>query len=255
MAAERVRFAGAFGHELAGQLDRPEQGEPRGYVLFAHCFTCSKSIKTAGWLSRGLTQQGLAVLRFDFTGIGESKGEFAETNFSSNLDDLVAAADFLRAEHGRPAILFGHSLGGAACIAAAGRVPDCRAVVTLAAPSGTQHLAHTLLKMAPHLAEAGEAEVTIGGSKFRVRRQLIDDLEQHRLEESARQLERPLLLLHSPADETVGIEHAARLYQAARQPKSFIALDGADHLLFNDERNASWVADMVAAWAGKYLRQ
>jgi putative redox protein len=247
---ERVRFPGARGQELVAQIDRPS-GEPRAWALFAHCFTCSKDLKGARWVSRALAEQGIAVLRFDFTGIGESEGDFSETDFSSNLEDLVAAADFLRAERRAPQILIGHSLGGAAMLAAAGRIAEAVAVATIAAPSDPAHLARALVRLAPALEREPSAEVTLGGRSFRIRRELLDDLAQQPLEAAIARLHRALLILHSPVDETVGIEHAARIYGAARHPKSFVSLDDADHLLTR-ERDARYAAAVIAAWASRY---
>jgi putative redox protein len=248
---ENVRFPGAHGQQLAARIDRPA-GEPRAWALFAHCFTCSKDQKGARWISRALAGQGIGVLRFDFTGIGESEGDFAATDFSSNLDDLVAAADFLRGTHRAAQILVGHSLGGAAVLAAAARIPEAVAVATLAAPSDPEHLGRTLVRIAPELEHEGSAEVVLGGRSFRIRRRLLDDLAAQRLEPAITGLRRALLILHSPTDDSVGIEHAARIYQAARHPKSFVSLDGADHLL-SRERDARYAASVIAAWASRYV--
>jgi putative redox protein len=248
---ERLHFTGAQGQRLAARLDRPA-GEPRAWALFAHCFTCSKDLKGARWISRALAEHGIAVLRFDFTGIGESEGDFSGTDFTSNLDDLVAAADFLRAQHRAPQILVGHSLGGAAMLAAAHRIPESVAVVAIAAPAEPSHLGRTLLRLAPELEREGRAEVTLGGRSFQIRRDLLDDLAEQRLEPAIAKLRRALLILHSPVDDTVGIEHAARIFQAARHPKSFVSLDDADHLL-SRERDARYAAQVVAAWASRYV--
>ena len=250
--SERIRFPGALGGQLAARLDRPPH-KPMAYVLFAHCFSCSKDLRAAGWISRALVARGLAVLRFDFTGLGESEGDFADTNFSSNLDDLVAAANYLRCNHEAPRILVGHSLGGAAVLAAADRIPESVAVATIAAPSDTTHLADTILRMAPDLSEQGEAEVRLAGRPFRIKMQLVDDLQDQRLTVAIQNLRRALLVLHSPVDEIVGVDHARRIFEAARHPKSFVSLDGADHLLLQRERDAHYVAEVLAAWAGRYL--
>ncbi len=254
MQRKRVKFPGAFGDELAGRLELPdpEGSEPAAYALFAHCFTCSKDLKAAGWISRALVERGIAVFRFDFTGIGESAGDFADTNFSSNVDDLEAAADFLRAEYRAPEILIGHSLGGAAVLAAAGRVPEARAVATIGAPAETRHLKETLIRQAPELEEADEAEVRLGGRSFRIKRQLLRDLEGERLARAIHELDRALLVFHSPADTIVPIDQARKIYEAARHPKSFVSLDRADHLLTN-ERDARYVGEVLAAWAGRYV--
>jgi putative redox protein len=252
---ERLKFPGSQDYELAGWLETPDAADVSlgAYAIFCHCFTCSKDIKAAGRISRALAERGIAVLRFDFTGIGESEGDFAETNFSSNLDDLVAAADFLRREREAPRLLIGHSLGGAAVLVAAARIPEIAAVATIAAPSDTEHLRNTLVRLSPELEARGEAEVDLGGGRpFRIRRQLLDDLAADHLQRTLADLHKPLLLFHSPVDRTLGIENAERLFLAARHPKSFVSLDKADHLL-SDERDARHAGEVLAAWAMRYL--
>jgi uncharacterized OsmC-like protein/alpha/beta superfamily hydrolase len=249
---DRVRFPGGSGFELAARVELPV-GQPRAYALFAHCFTCSKDLKAARWISLALAERGIAVLRFDFTGIGESEGDFVDTNFSSNVDDLVAAADFLRERYGPPRILIGHSLGGAAVLSAAGRIPDSVAVATIAAPSDTNHLGERLLRMAPELDDRGEAEVHLGGRQFRVRRDLVDDLRERSLGPAIANLDRALLVMHSPSDEAVGIENAWRIFETAKHPKSFVSLDDADHLLLRRESDARYAGEVLAAWAERYL--
>jgi putative redox protein len=248
----RLHFEGAFGDRLAARVEMPI-GTPTACALFAHCFTCGKDLKAAVRISRALAERGIAVFRFDFTGLGESEGDFADTNFSSNLEDLLAAAELMRGEWGGAQILIGHSLGGAAALAAARRIPEVKAVATLGAPSDTEHLRDTLVKMAPELESEGEAEVRLGGRSVRVRRQLLEDLEEQRMMASVHNLERPLLIFHSPVDEVVGIDHAQRIYQAARHPKSFVSLDGADHLLLAREDDSRFVAGVLAAWAARYV--
>lgn len=253
MNSERVTFPGSLGHELAARLDRPE-GEVAAYALFAHCFTCSKDLKAVRRISQALVEKGLAVLRFDFTGLGESEGDFADTDFSSNLDDLRSAVDFLRRRDRAPQLLIGHSLGGAAVLTMAGEIPEVRAVATLGAPSDTQHLRDNLLSSAPELGEeAEEAEVRLAGRTFRIRKDFLDDLNEQRVLAAVRKLDRALLILHSPIDDVVGIEHAARIYKAALHPKSFVSLDGADHLLLERASDARFVADILAAWSARYL--
>ncbi len=251
-SSEKVRFPGALGGQLAARVERPA-GSPRAWALFAHCFSCSKDLKAVGRITRALTERGFGVLRFDFTGLGESDGDFADTNFSSNLDDLVAAADFMRRELAAPSLLIGHSLGGAAVLAGAERIPESRAVATIGAPSDTKHLVGNLLADHPELEHAEEAEVRLGGRPFTVKRQFLEDLREHTLEDSIAKLGRALLVMHSPVDETVGIEHAGRIYGAARHPKSFVSLDDADHLLLRDEKDARYAAEVLASWAGRYL--
>jgi len=254
VSAERLSFPGALGTPLAARLERPDDGALAG-VLFAHCFTCSKDLRAAGRLSRRLVEHGLACLRFDFTGIGESEGDFAATTFSTNVDDLVAAAAALHARVPRPLVLLGHSLGGAAVLAAAGRIPEAVLVATLAAPADTAHFRETLLRNTPGLAETGAGEIELGGQRFRIGRALLDDLAGHRLGDAVAALGRPLLIFHSPADRTVGIAQAHRLFELARHPKSLIALPGADHLLMDDPRDADLVADVVAAWARRLVSE
>ena len=250
MSTDRITFRGSLGDRLSARLDLPD-GEPRAYALFAHCFTCSKDLRAAREISRALAAGGFGVLRFDFTGLGESEGDFAESDFSSNVSDLVAAADFLRAEREAPRLLVGHSLGGAAVIVAAARVSEVRAVATIGAPSEAAHVRETLLRENPDLEGSDEAEVELAGRRFRIRRELLEDLERQNVEAAVAGLDRPLLLLHAPEDEIVGIEHAERLLAAARQPKSLVALDGADHLLTR-ERDARRAGAVLAAWAGPY---
>ena len=252
MRREHLRFPGAHGADLAARLESPDV-EPTAYALFAHCFTCSKDLKAAGWISRALVDRGIAVFRFDFTGIGESEGDFAETDFSSNLDDLVAAADFLRRERQAPRLLVGHSLGGTAVLAAAERIPETAAVATICAASDTEHLRDILVRLSPELEARGEAEVDLGGGQpFRIRKQLLEDLAEDHLQGVLSRLHRPLLIFHSPVDNVVGIEHAQRIFEAAKHPKSFISLGMADHLL-QSERDARYIGEVLAAWAGRYL--
>jgi len=248
---ERLQFQGALGDVLAARLERPE--EPVAYALFAHCFTCTKDLKPVTRISRHLAENGIAVLRFDFTGLGESEGDFADTNFSSNLDDLVAAADFLREEFEPVRLLVGHSLGGAAVLAAAHRVPECRAVATIAAPSSTGHLHDRLRKKTPDIQPEEPIGIELAGRTIHIRKQLLDDLQEHKLTDAINSLDRPLMIFHSPIDKEVGIEHARKIYEAAQHPKSFIALDQADHLLLSDERDARFIGEVLAAWAARYF--
>ena len=249
---ERLKFPGSQDHELVGWLETRD-ATPVAYAIFCHCFTCSKDIKAAGRISRALAERGIAVLRFDFTGIGESEGDFAETDFSSNLEDLIAAADFLRSEREAPRLLIGHSLGGAAVLCAAPRIPEVSAVATIAAPSDTEHLRDTLVRLSPELEARGEAEIDLGGGRpFRIRQQLLDDLSEDHLQQILGNLGKPLLLFHSPLDRTVAVENAERLFLAAKHPKSFVSLGTADHLL-SDERDALHAGEVLAAWARRYL--
>jgi uncharacterized OsmC-like protein/alpha-beta hydrolase superfamily lysophospholipase len=251
MPAERFDFPNASGERLAALLDRPA-GAPRAFALFAHCFTCGKDIRAARRIAEGLTARGVAVLRFDFTGIGASEGEFANTNFSSNVADLVAAADHLRKVARAPALLIGHSLGGAAVLAAAGDVPEARAVVTIAAPADPSHVTGLIKDRVDEIRTRGEVEVTLAGRPFRIRREFLDDVSEQRLDEKIGKLRKALLVLHAPSDDIVGIDNASHIFLAAKHPKSFVSLADADHLLSNP-RDAAYVADVIAAWAGRYL--
>lgn len=252
MRIEKLEFAGSRGQRLAALLDLPLAGRPSAYALFAHCFTCSKNVKAAHHLCRALTREGIAVLRFDFTGLGESGGDFADTGFRSNVEDVIAAARFLAEIREGPRLLVGHSWGGAAVLQAAPAVPTCRAVATLAAPCDPRDVFRFLGAAAQEIAARGEAEVPIAGRPFRLRRKFLDDLEGLDPERTIRELNRALLILHSPEDETVDIAHALRIFEAARHPKSFVALEGADHLLSNPA-DSRYAAAVIAAWARRYL--
>lgn len=249
--SEEIFFPGAFGDRLAANLDLPP-GRPRAWALFAHCFTCSKDVFASKRISRALAGRGMAVLRFDFTGLGHSDGEFANTNFSSNVADLVAAADFLRSHHEAPRLLIGHSLGGAAVLMAAAQVPEARAVATIGAPSDPGHVSRHLSKARDTIAREGEAVVEIGGRSFRIRQQFLDDIAKQRMRDAVAKLRRALLIFHAPLDNVVGIDSATRIFQAAKHPKSFVSLDDADHLLSRRD-DAVYVADVLAAWAGRYV--
>ena len=255
----KITFTGALGDELAARLDMPPatspgtpSGRPRAFALFAHCFTCSKDIFAAQRVSAGLAERGIAVLRFDFTGLGHSDGEFANTNFSSNVGDLVAAADWLAANHEAPGILIGHSLGGAAVLAAAGEIPGVKAVATIGAPFDPGHVSENFSSAVQEINEHGEAEVSLGGRPFVIKKQFLDDIAAQDQMERVKNLNKALLVFHAPQDAVVGINNAAEIYAAARHPKSFVSLDGADHLLSRKE-DAVYVAEVIAAWAGRYL--
>jgi uncharacterized OsmC-like protein/pimeloyl-ACP methyl ester carboxylesterase len=251
MPAEKFDFANAEGQRLAALLDNPA-GEPRAYALFAHCFTCGKDVLAARRIAESLTALGIGVLRFDFTGLGSSEGEFANTTFSSNVADLVAAAGQMRSTGRAPAILIGHSLGGAAVLAAAGDLPDVRAVVTIAAPSDPAHVTGLFKDRIGEIKEHGEIEVALAGRPFRIRREFLDDVAGQRLAARVGNLRKALLIFHSPTDDVVGIENASQLFTAAKHPKSFVSLPGADHLL-SRRADAAYVASVIAAWAERYL--
>lgn len=252
MRERRVSFTGAHGDELSARLSTPPDGLIRAYALFAHCFTCSKDLKPVKHITRALTQAGIAVLRFDFTGLGESEGDFRDTTFSSNIEDLLAAAAYMEQELEGPAILVGHSLGGAAMLHAAGRIESSRAVATIGAPFDPAHVTHTFGDKLSEIEEEGDAEVRIAGRPFTVERKFLRDIEGHRTEQALAALAQPVLFFHSPVDNVVGIDNAAKLYTAARHPKSFVSLDDADHLLL-DEVDSRYVGDVLAAWAGRYI--
>jgi len=251
MPTERVDFANSRGHSLAALLELPDR-EPVAYALFAHCFTCGKDNLAAKRIAETLAQRGIAVLRFDFTGLGMSEGEFASTDFSSNVADLVAAADHLRKTRGAPALLIGHSLGGAAVLAAAARVPEARAVATIAAPSDPGHVTGLFKHKLAEIRERGEVEVSLAGRPFRIRREFLDDVAEQKLIEAVVGLRKALLVLHSPSDDTVSIDNASKIFLAARHPKSFVSLADADHLL-SRRSDAIYAAHVIAAWAGRYL--
>jgi alpha/beta superfamily hydrolase len=252
MKINKLFFDGASRQRLAARLVVPDEGKPIAYALFAHCFTCNKNYKAMANISRAMADRGMGVLRFDFTGLGESEGDFAETNFSSNVADLVAAAEFLKAEYEAPKILIGHSLGGAAVIQAAREIPFAAAVVTLSAPSETDNLAHLLRSQAEEIGEQGVAQVNVGGRTFTIKKQLLDDLERTHMQEAIGKLERALLVCHSPQDGTVDIGNALAIFQAAHYPKAFLSVDGADHLLSNTE-DSMYVGSVIMAWAHKYI--
>lgn len=252
MHSEQLAFTGASGARLAARLDLPPGGEPVACALFAHCFTCSKNLNAVVNISRALGREGVAVLRFDFTGLGESEGDFAATNFTTSVGDLVAAAEFLAGRGMAPSLLVGHSLGGAAALVAAPRIPSLAAVATLCAPSDPWHLTGLLREARERVEAEGEATVDLGGRPFTVRRQLLDDLRQASVEAAMRRVELPLLVLHSPVDRVVELEHATRIFRSAQGPRSFVSLDGADHLL-SDRRDAAYAGRVIAAWASRYL--
>ena len=233
-------------------MELPTGRPPRAFALLAHCFTCTKNIRAAVTISRALAQQGIGVLRFDFTGLGESDGDFADTNFSSNVDDLVAAGRYLSEAHEAPSILIGHSLGGAAVLQAAHELPSVLAVATIGAPSDPGHVVDQLRGSLDEILSTGEAEVLLAGRLFRVKEQFVQDLYDAKVDDAVRTLKRALLIFHSPVDETVSVEHAARLYELAKHPKSFISLDDADHLV-SRPADSEYIGAVLAAWARKYV--
>lgn len=251
MDSLKITFDGADGAPLAARLEMPGPA-PAAFALFAHCFTCGKDSSAAVRIARALATRDIAVLRFDFTGLGQSGGDFGNTNFSSNVADLVAAAAYLGQHHEPPQLLIGHSLGGAAVIAAAHLLPEVRAVVTIGAPSDASHVAHHFANHAHEIETTGQAEVSLAGRTFTVKRQFVDDLKMQNQAERIARLKRALLVLHAPTDNVVGIDNAAQIFQAAKHPKSFVSLDGADHLL-TCPADADYAASLIATWSARYV--
>jgi len=252
MPSRKLSFESAAGDTLAALLDLPVDGKPIAYALFAHCFTCGKNLKAVNHISRALNNARIAVLRFDFTGLGESEGDFADSNFSSNVADLIAAAQHLATEYQAPKILIGHSLGGAAVLQAGAEIPSAVAVATIAAPAEPAHVLQLLGTQQERIEQEGQAEITLAGRRFTIKKQFLDDLAENRMNETIRRLNKALLILHSPFDDIVDIDNASKIFLAALHPKSFISLDRADHLLTN-EADALHVGQVLAAWAHKYL--
>ena len=252
MTRSKVEFANKKGQKLAGMLELPGQGKPRAMALFAHCFTCGKDVAAASRIARSLAKHGIGVLRFDFTGLGSSDGDFANTNFSSNIEDLLSAAEFLEENHEAPRIIIGHSLGGAAVLAAAQCMDSIEAVATIGAPSTAHHVKHLFDDKASEIVDAGEAEVTLAGRKFNVKSQMLEDLVKWNTPDHIGNLRKALIIFHSPVDQVVDISEAATIYQAAKHPKSFISLDDADHML-SRAIDAEYVADTLVAWSSRYL--
>jgi len=252
MKSQKINFKNQSGEMLAARLELPVDSHPHSFALFAHCFTCNKNLIAVRNICRAMTLSGIAVLRFDFTGLGESEGDFENTNFSSNVDDLVSASKFLEENYQAPKILIGHSLGGAAVIFAAHQLPSVKAVATIGAPSSPAHVSHLFKNGLEEIRQKGEALITIGGREFSINKQFIEDLEEKNMVSTVRNLNCSLLVMHSPQDTTVSIENAADIYKAARHPKSFISLDGADHLL-SDKVDSVYVGDLIACWVKRYI--
>ncbi len=252
MRTTRVNFENEAGEQLSGRLEWPVGGSPQAFAVFAHCFTCTKNLKAVGNVSRALTADGIAVLRFDMTGLGESEGDFAGTNFSSNVGDLIEAARFLERGYQAPSLLVGHSLGGAAVLLAGGQLDSVRAVATIGAPADPAHVKAHFESRIEEIEGAGEARVNIGGRPFRIRKQFVDDLDAQNMEKHIGDLRKPLLVMHSPQDVVVGVENARKIYEQAHHPKSYISLDGADHLLSRKE-DSLYVGNMIAGWVRRYI--
>lgn len=252
MKFKTLSFQNASGETLSGQLDLPLGAVPDACAIFAHCFTCSKHTKAVAAVSQALTRKGIAVLRFDFTGLGNSEGDFSDTTFSSNVTDLITAAGYLDAHWAAPKILIGHSFGGTACLKAAGQLPSVKAVATIGAPFDPAHVQHLLGNARSAIEKSGEASVTLAGRPFRIKRQFLEDLDTADMPAVLPKLNRALLVLHSPVDEVVGIDNAAQIFKAARHPKSFISLDTADHML-GRPADAAYAGSVIAGWAARYI--
>ena len=246
---QKVEFP-SQGQNLAGLLETPDQAI-RAYVLFAHCFTCGKDVAAASRISRFLVQHGFAVFRFDFTGLGNSDGDFANTNFSSNTEDLLSAASFLEQHYEAPQLLIGHSLGGAAILAMADKLPKVKAVVTIGAPYEASHVVHNFDAHIDTIEHSGSAKVSLGSREFTIKKQFLDDL-RNQTTEHIKHLNKALLVLHSPVDLTVDISDAEKIYKAAMHPKSFVSLDTADHLL-SKSSDSEYVAQTISGWASRYI--
>ncbi|MDC6365101.1 MULTISPECIES: bifunctional alpha/beta hydrolase/OsmC family protein [Flavobacteriaceae] len=252
MSLQKVSFQNQNGETLVGRLELPVDQHPHNFAIFAHCFTCTKNLLAVKNISKALTSNGFGVLRFDFTGLGESEGDFANTNFSGNVEDLVAASGFLAEHYMAPTLLIGHSLGGAAVVFAAQKITSVNAIATIGAPSNPLHVKHLLKNGLDEIKEKGEAVVNLGGRDFKIKQQFVQDLEEQSLPQVAKKLRKPLLIMHSPQDDTVEIKNAEDIYVAAHHPKSFVSLDGADHLLSRKE-DSLYVGDVISGWAKRYL--
>lgn len=246
-----IHFENKNGQQLAAILEIPEENV-LGFAIFAHCFTCNKNLNAVRNIGKALNSKGIAVLRFDFTGLGESEGDFENTNFSSNVEDLVSAADFLKQNYQAPDILIGHSLGGAAVLFAASKISSLKSIATIGAPADPEHVSHLFSHAINEIQSEGVAEVSIGGRPFLVKQQFIDDIQSKKIEFATQNLRVPLMVMHSPQDMTVEISNAARIYKAAHHPKNFISLDKADHLL-SDKEDSAFAGAMIATWAKRYL--
>ncbi len=252
MRSKKVFFTNMYGHTLAARLELPPDRHPHNFAVFAHVFTGNKNLSAVRHISRALTTSGIGVLRFDFTGLGESEGDFADTNFTSNVEDLVSASNFLKDHYKAPTIMIGHSLGGAAAIFAAGEIESIRAVATIGAPSEPEHVSHLLSDSLDQIEKEGIANVSIGGREFTIKKQFVDDLANKNMFAALRKLRKAILVMHSPQDTVVEVENAANIYLAAYHPKSFVTLDGADHML-SDKHDAKYAGSMISSWVSRYI--
>jgi len=253
MPTEKISFKGAFGDTLSAKIDFPEGGTVKSWALFAHGFSIGKDLKPIRTISRSLVQDGFGMLRFDFTGLGESEGNFSDTNFSSNCEDIRQAAKFMATNYGPPCILIGHSFGGTAALKVADEISQVKAVATIGSPCDTTHIVHQFADQLEEIEEEGEAKVLLGGRPFVIKEQFLDDIENHNIAKEISNMGKGLLIFHSPQDRVVGIENAAHIYTLANHPKSFVSLDGADHLLLRNPADAEYVAHVLTAWAHRYI--
>jgi len=253
MPTEKIEFKGAFGHMLSGKLDYPEEGNVKSWVLFAHGFSIGKDLKPVRTISKTLVNEGFGMMRFDFTGLGESGGEFSDTNFSSNCEDIRQAANYLRENHHAPCVMIGHSFGGTATLKVADEIPECKAVATIGSPCDTTHIIHQFADKLEEIEEEGEAKVLLAGRPFVIKEQFLEDIGNQDIAAEIADLDRALMIFHSPQDKVVGIDNAAHIYSKARHPKSFVSLDRADHLLLKNPADAEYVAHVLAAWVHRYI--
>ena len=250
---EKITFKGAFGDDISAKIDQPDSGEVRSWVLFAHGFSIGKDLKPIRTISKTLVDEGYGMLRFDFTGLGDSGGNFSDTNFSSNVDDLLAGAKWLRENKKAPCVLIGHSFGGTAALKAADEIPECKAVATIGSPCDTTHIVHQFADQLEEIEMDGQAQVMLAGRPFIIKEQFLDDIENQDIASEIADLDRALMIFHSPQDKVVGIENAGHIYSKAKHPKSFVSLDGADHLLMKNPADGEYVARVLAAWAARYI--
>jgi len=253
MPSEKIEFKGAFGDTLSAKLDWPDDGELRSWVLFAHGFSIGKDLKPIRTISKALVQDGYGMMRFDFTGLGESEGDFSDTNFSSNCEDIRHAANYLRDNHKAPCVMIGHSFGGTAALKVADEIPECKAVATIGSPCDTTHIVHQFADKLEEIEEAGEAKILLAGRPFIIKEQFLEDIGNHDIAAEIADLGRALMIFHSPQDQVVRIDNAGHIYSKARHPKSFVSLNGADHLLLKNPADAEYVAHVLAAWAHRYI--
>ena len=253
MASEKINFKGAFGDRLSAKLDWPDDGEVRAWALFAHGFSIGKDLKPIRTISKTLVDVGFGMMRFDFTGLGESGGDFSDTNFSSNVEDILAAAQYLRAHRQAPSILIGHSFGGTAAFMAASDISECKAIATIGSPCDTHHIIHQFAGQIEEIEEEGEAQVLLAGRPFVIKEQFLKDIADQDIGKAITNLDRALMVFHSPGDRVVGIQNASHIYKQARHPKSFVSLDGADHLLLRNPNDAKYIARVLAAWSRRYI--